>query len=273
MALRLTVKTTANIVESYATLTRSESLLPLVRVISAAPAHAATTPIVDMVRFSGTAGCSGANRPQLRRPLTPRLYSVASSQAETETKSTSPLAWFVIALKGRARAGGASASSPTAWKKGEMRVFIEHNDNFHACQLTRRRRSYRAAQHRAVPPLCQQRAAEGRKAELAVLRQRTLPKISSIRWQRYVKRVVKRIDLAGHAIKRKKFTYKTSCVNRVPSCGAGSILARIFMSAAVGLWPQMSSIAGSDRNSAVWTSNRQMNIQSELRVGIDYQRR
>ncbi len=47
----LTVNT-ANIVENYATLTRSETLLPLVGDKAKLQHYAATTPIVDMVRFS-----------------------------------------------------------------------------------------------------------------------------------------------------------------------------------------------------------------------------
>ncbi len=51
MAFELTVNT-ANIVENYATLTRSETLLPLVGDKAQLQQYAATTPIVDMVRFS-----------------------------------------------------------------------------------------------------------------------------------------------------------------------------------------------------------------------------
>ncbi len=47
----LTVNT-ATIVENYATLTRSESLLPLVGDKAQLQQYAAATPIVDMVRFS-----------------------------------------------------------------------------------------------------------------------------------------------------------------------------------------------------------------------------
>lgn len=75
----LTVNT-ANIVENYATLTRSESLLPLVGDKAKLQQYAATTPIVDMVRFS-PAQLDADALVGLLRPLTPRLYSIASSQA------------------------------------------------------------------------------------------------------------------------------------------------------------------------------------------------
>ncbi|STM16721.1 sulfite reductase (NADPH) flavoprotein alpha subunit [Escherichia coli] len=46
---------------------------------------AATTPIVDMVRFS-PAQLDAEALINLLRPLTPRLYSIASSQAEVENE-------------------------------------------------------------------------------------------------------------------------------------------------------------------------------------------
>ena len=70
----LTVNT-ANIVENYATLTRSETLLPLVGDKAKLQHYAATTPIVDMVRFS-PAQLDAEALINLLRPLTPRLYSI-----------------------------------------------------------------------------------------------------------------------------------------------------------------------------------------------------
>ncbi|MGK9682890.1 NADPH-dependent assimilatory sulfite reductase flavoprotein subunit, partial [Salmonella enterica subsp. enterica] len=75
----------ANIVENYATLTRSESLLPLVGDKAQLQHYAATTPIVDMVRFS-PAQLDAEALIGLLRPLTPRLYSIASAQAEVESE-------------------------------------------------------------------------------------------------------------------------------------------------------------------------------------------
>ncbi|KAA0656740.1 NADPH-dependent assimilatory sulfite reductase flavoprotein subunit, partial [Escherichia coli] len=80
----LTVNT-ANIVENYATLTRSATLLPLVGDKAKLQHYAATTPIVDMVRFS-PAQLDAEALINLLRPLTPRLYSIASSQAEVENE-------------------------------------------------------------------------------------------------------------------------------------------------------------------------------------------
>ncbi|WP_421672714.1 NADPH-dependent assimilatory sulfite reductase flavoprotein subunit [Raoultella terrigena] len=125
----LTVNT-ANIVENYATLTRSETLLPLVGDKAQLQHYAATTPIVDMVRFS-PAQLDAQALIDLLRPLTPRLYSIASSQAETENEVHVTVGVVRYDIEGRARAGGASSFlADRVEEDGEVRVFIEHNDNF-----------------------------------------------------------------------------------------------------------------------------------------------
>lgn len=125
----LTVNT-PNIVENYATLTRSESLLPLVGDKAKLQHYAATTPIVDMVRFS-PAQLDADALIGLLRPLTPRLYSIASSQAEVESEVHITVGVVRYDIEGRARAGGASSFlADRVEEDGEVRVFIEHNDNF-----------------------------------------------------------------------------------------------------------------------------------------------
>ncbi|WP_318370151.1 NADPH-dependent assimilatory sulfite reductase flavoprotein subunit [Enterobacter sp.] len=125
----LTVNT-ANIVENYATLSRSETLLPLVGNKAKLQHYATTTPIVDMVRFS-PAQLSAEALIGLLRPLTPRLYSIASSQAEVESEVHITVGAVRFDVEGRARAGGASSFlADRVEEEGEVRVFIEHNDNF-----------------------------------------------------------------------------------------------------------------------------------------------
>ncbi|GKI63271.1 NADPH-dependent assimilatory sulfite reductase flavoprotein subunit [Klebsiella variicola] len=125
----LTVNT-ATIVENYATLTRSESLLPLVGDKAQLQQYAAATPIVDMVRFS-PAQLDAEALIGLLRPLTPRLYSIASSQAEVESEVHFTVGVVRYEIEGRARAGGASSFlADRVEEDGEVRVFIEHNDNF-----------------------------------------------------------------------------------------------------------------------------------------------
>lgn len=125
----LTVNTAA-IVENYATLTRSESLLPLVGDKAQLQHYAAATPIVDMLRFS-PAQLDAEALVGLLRPLTPRLYSIASSQAEVESEVHITVGAVRYDVEGRARAGGASSFlADRVEEEGEVRVFIEHNDNF-----------------------------------------------------------------------------------------------------------------------------------------------
>ncbi|MCD6601335.1 NADPH-dependent assimilatory sulfite reductase flavoprotein subunit [Klebsiella variicola] len=125
----LTVNT-ATIVENYATLTRSESLLPLVGDKAQLQQYAAATPIVDMIRFS-PAQLDAEALIGLLRPLTPRLYSIASSQAEVESEVHVTVGVVRYEIEGRARAGGASSFlADRVEEDGEVRVFIEHNDNF-----------------------------------------------------------------------------------------------------------------------------------------------
>ncbi|EMS8652041.1 NADPH-dependent assimilatory sulfite reductase flavoprotein subunit [Klebsiella pneumoniae] len=125
----LTVNTATN-VENYATLTRSESLLPLVGDKAQLQQYAAATPIVDMVRFS-PAQLDAEALIGLLRPLTPRLYSIASSQAEVESEVHVTVGVVRYEIEGRARAGGASSFlADRVEEDGEVRVFIEHNDNF-----------------------------------------------------------------------------------------------------------------------------------------------
>ncbi|ASO62308.1 NADPH-dependent assimilatory sulfite reductase flavoprotein subunit [Salmonella enterica] len=125
----LTVNT-AGIVENYATLTRSGFLLPLVGDKAQLQHYAAATPIADMLRFSPSQLDADA-LVGLLRPLTPRLYSIASSQAEVENEVHLTVGVVRYDIEGRARAGGASSFlADRVDDEGEVRVFIEHNDNF-----------------------------------------------------------------------------------------------------------------------------------------------
>ncbi|WP_238081309.1 MULTISPECIES: NADPH-dependent assimilatory sulfite reductase flavoprotein subunit [Pseudescherichia] len=125
----LTVNT-ASIVENYAKLSRSETLLPMVGDKARLQHYAATTPIVDMVRFSA-AQLDAEALIGLLRPLTPRLYSIASSQAEVESEVHVTVGVVRYDVEGRTRTGGASGFlADRVEEDGEIRVFIEHNDNF-----------------------------------------------------------------------------------------------------------------------------------------------
>lgn len=197
----LTVNT-ATIVENYATLTRSESLLPLVGDKAQLQQYAAATPIVDMVRFS-PAQLDAEALIGLLRPLTPRLYSIASSQAEVESEVHVTVGVVRYEIEGRARAGGASSFlADRVEEDGEVRVFIEHNDNFRLpanpeTQVIMIGPGTGIAPFRAF---MQQRAADGAQGKNWLFFGNphfTEDFLYQVEWQSYVKEgLLTRIDLA-----------------------------------------------------------------------------
>lgn len=123
-------KNTPTIVEGYATLTRDETLLAVVADKAQLQQFALATPIIEMVRYSPI-----ALRPEqllkLLRLLTPRLYSIASSQAEVGEEVHITVGIVRYHINGRMRTGGASGYLADIVKEEDaLRIFIEHNDNF-----------------------------------------------------------------------------------------------------------------------------------------------
>ncbi len=197
----LTVNT-ANIVENYATLTRSETLLPLVGDKAQLQHYAATTPIVDMVRFS-PAQLDAEALIGLLRPLTPRLYSIASSQAEADNEVHVTVGVVRYDIEGRARAGGASSFlADRVEEDGEVRIFIEHNDNFRL-PANPQTPVIMIGPGTGIAPFrafMQQRAAEGAEGKNWLFFGNphfTEDFLYQVEWQSYVKEgVLSRIDLA-----------------------------------------------------------------------------
>ena len=205
----LTVNT-GNIVENYATLTRSETLLPLVGDKAQLQHYAATTPIVDMVRFS-PAQLDAQALVDLLRPLTPRLYSIASSQAEVESEVHVTVGVVRYEIEGRARAGGASSFlADRVEEEGEVRVFIEHNDNFRL-PANPQTPVIMIGPGTGIAPFrafMQQRAADGAEGKNWLFFGNphfTEDFLYQVEWQRYVKEgVLSRIDLAWSRDQKEK---------------------------------------------------------------------
>ncbi|MGU0039921.1 NADPH-dependent assimilatory sulfite reductase flavoprotein subunit [Citrobacter freundii complex sp. 2025EL-00176] len=205
----LTVNT-ANIVENYATLTRSESLLPLVGDKAQLQQYAATTPIVDMVRFSPSQLDADALI-GLLRPLTPRLYSIASAQAEVESEVHVTVGVVRYDIEGRARAGGASSFlADRVEEEGEVRVFIEHNDNFRL-PANPQTPVIMIGPGTGIAPFrafMQQRAADGAEGKNWLFFGNphfTEDFLYQVEWQRYVKEgVLSRIDMAWSRDQKEK---------------------------------------------------------------------
>ena len=125
----LTVNT-PQIVEQYGKLCRDETLLGLINEKPRLQHYAQNTPIVDMVRLAPVE-LTADQLVGLLRPLTPRLYSIASSQAESESEVHITVGAVRYEIDGRARAGGASSFlADRLEEEGDLRIFIEHNDNF-----------------------------------------------------------------------------------------------------------------------------------------------
>ncbi|EPE7163449.1 NADPH-dependent assimilatory sulfite reductase flavoprotein subunit [Cronobacter sakazakii] len=197
----LTVNTAA-IVENYATLTRSEALLPLVGDKAKLQDYAARTPIVDMVRFA-PAQLDADQLLGLLRPLTPRLYSIASSQAEVENEVHITVGVVRFDIEGRARAGGASSYLADRLEEdSEVRVFIEHNDNFRL-PATPETPVIMIGPGTGIAPFrafMQQREADGATGKNWLFFGNphfTEDFLYQVEWQRYVKEgLLTRIDLA-----------------------------------------------------------------------------
>ncbi|TYL42555.1 NADPH-dependent assimilatory sulfite reductase flavoprotein subunit [Dickeya sp. ws52] len=121
---------TAPIVANYAALSRNEALLGLVADKSALQQYAQRTPLVDMVREAPTE-LTPEQLTGLLRPLTPRLYSIASSPEDVGSEVHITVGVVRYEYEGRARSGGASGYLADRLEEdGDVRVFIEHNDNF-----------------------------------------------------------------------------------------------------------------------------------------------
>ncbi|MEZ2758628.1 NADPH-dependent assimilatory sulfite reductase flavoprotein subunit [Providencia vermicola] len=118
------------IVEKYAQLSKDDALLSLISDKQAILHYAQNTPIVDMVRQAASQP-SAQEFIDLLRPLTPRLYSISSSQSEAEDEVHVTVGVVRYDIDGRLRTGGASGFLADRLNEGDdLRIFIEHNDNF-----------------------------------------------------------------------------------------------------------------------------------------------
>lgn len=120
----------ASFVQSYAELTDAPKLRALVDDKAALREYCATHQILDIAREQQGALTAEQLQASLRR-LTPRLYSIASSQAEVEDEVHLTVGVVRFEQDSQARNGGASSYlSDRLEEGGKVRVFIEHNDNF-----------------------------------------------------------------------------------------------------------------------------------------------
>ena len=127
--LELTQNTPA-FVKGYAESANHEALTALANHAENLQNYVQNTPLVDVLRdFPIT--LSAERFVTLLRPLAPRLYSIASSQAEVGDEVHLSVGVVRFAHNGKARAGAASSFlADRVEEDGTVRVFVEHNDGF-----------------------------------------------------------------------------------------------------------------------------------------------
>ncbi|GHF01013.1 assimilatory sulfite reductase (NADPH) flavoprotein subunit [Thalassotalea profundi] len=128
-ALEIT-QTSVNFVTFWAELSKDEALLTLVQDKNLSREYAASHQIVDVVK-SAPASVDAQNFVDALRKITPRLYSIASSQAEVEEEVHLTVGIVEYDKNGYTRSGGASSFLGKRLEEGgTVKVFVEHNDNF-----------------------------------------------------------------------------------------------------------------------------------------------
>ncbi|MDG2942896.1 assimilatory sulfite reductase (NADPH) flavoprotein subunit [Exercitatus varius] len=127
--LELTQNTPA-FVKGYAELANNAALNAIVEDAEKLQALVQSTPIVDVLNeFPATVAPEALVN--LLRPITPRLYSISSSPAEVGEEVHLSVGVVRFEHNGKVRSGGASGYlADRVEEDGQVRVFVEHNDNF-----------------------------------------------------------------------------------------------------------------------------------------------
>lgn len=119
-----------NFIKQYAELSGSKKLEKLVEDAQALRAFANKTQILDVLKTK-KAHLSAVKLLELLRRLTPRLYSIASSQEEVEDEVHLTVGVVAFEANDETRLGGASGYLAHRVAEGdEVNVFIESNGNF-----------------------------------------------------------------------------------------------------------------------------------------------
>lgn len=121
---------TPQFIKGYAELSQNAALLQLIQDRTALQAAVDCTPIAGILHDYPHA-ISAEQLHGLLRPLTPRMYSIASAQAEVETEVHLTVGRVAYEHHGQAYTGGASGFlSDRVEEGGEIKVFVEPNKNF-----------------------------------------------------------------------------------------------------------------------------------------------
>jgi len=119
-------------IEDYAKLTNNAELLKLAEDKNALRDFANSHQIIDVVTEQGNEAVTADNFIALLRHISPRLYSIASSQTEVDQEVHLTVGTLSFAnANGETRHGGASTFLAHRLAEGaEVKVFIEDNHNF-----------------------------------------------------------------------------------------------------------------------------------------------
>ncbi len=121
---------TPGFIKGYAEASNSAPLTELQADAAALRGYIGERQVIDVVREHPATISSEQLLAALRR-LTPRMYSIASSQAEVGEEVHLTLAVVRYDAFGQEHLGGASGFlAERLAEDGEVRVFVEHNDNF-----------------------------------------------------------------------------------------------------------------------------------------------
>jgi sulfite reductase (NADPH) flavoprotein alpha-component len=123
-------QTAVNFISFWADKSQDEVLLALSEDKNAAREYAGNHQVVDVVK-AAPAKVTAQDFADSLRKITPRLYSIASSQAEVEEEVHLTIGLVEYNENNQLRSGGASSFLGKRLEEGgTVKVFIEHNDNF-----------------------------------------------------------------------------------------------------------------------------------------------
>lgn len=121
---------TPKFVQQYAQISQHPALQTLVEDRQALPAYVQTTPLVEVFK-QYPATLTAEQLVELLRPLTPRLYSIASAQSEVGEEVHLTVGVVRYDYQGHHYTGGASGFlGERLVEDGELKVFVESNPHF-----------------------------------------------------------------------------------------------------------------------------------------------
>ncbi|QCI17815.1 assimilatory sulfite reductase (NADPH) flavoprotein subunit [Buchnera aphidicola (Acyrthosiphon lactucae)] len=121
---------TKNIVKNYAIITNNKFLKNIISNDANLQNYTIQTPLIKMIN-DYPSKLSSEQLISLLRPLTPRLYSISSSQAETQDEIHITVGVVKNLISGRLYLGGASGYLAESLKPDDtIKIFIETNNNF-----------------------------------------------------------------------------------------------------------------------------------------------